>query len=515
MTPGSGLSERLAETGYAGPIRVLSKQECRRFLREVDFHPPLPLDWEKGTAPVSRAYFEIATLPAILDVVSDLLGGDAVLWGASIVTREPGVVHSWHSDIESSDPDGATISVWLGLKNTTPESSLLVLPYSHGFGVTVQQVRDEHGVGREDATAADVERWARERDARSGLEQVGVTDGEAVFFDGRLWHGTHNVSRRTRRALLLQYAAPEQAIRIPDLNRIDWPFRELDRPRPPCLIVRGRAKAGANRILPAPVDRRVSGRVRLTSRIHPLRLPLHSDDQPPWRPYPAFDGSTANVPSLACHASVLLHDHTPHPPHTHAEEEVLLLLSGEVELIFSETERASLRPGELAYYPAGFAHTLRTTTRGPATYVMLKWRCEDGEHDATLAHGRFETSGSPRVLFEAPTRYLRKLHAHVSLLEPGKGYEPHADAYDVVIVVLEGEVETIGARARPHDVVFFLAGEEHGMRSVGEVPARYVVFELHGRSSLARRAPSAARVLLAKAQDPRRWKRKLRTLARR
>ena len=511
-------SVRFAELGYLGPVRVLSRRDCRRFLSEVDLHPEAPLDWEKGAAATSRAYYEIATRPEILDLVAELLGDEVILWGATIVSRAPNEVHPWHSDIESSDPDGRTVSVWIGLEHTTAESSLLLLQFSHRFGVTVQQVRHENGKGRDETSVDDLVRWARERDGRSELVATSVTDGEALFFDGRLWHGTHNVSRRTRRALLLQYASPDTILRIPDLTYLDWPFRQLDTPRPPCLIVRGSAKAGPNRVVPGPVATgRARNRMQLTGRIHPLRLPLEPDEQSGWKPYPAFSGSTANVSSLSCHASVLLQGHSPHPPHTHAEEEVLLVLGGEVELVFSETERNHLRAGELVYYPVDFAHTLQTVSAEPATYVMFKWSGERAGSDSSLPFGCFETvTGSGlRVLFEGPTAYLRKLQSHVTVLEPGEGYEPHVDAHDVAIVVLEGEVETIGGRAGPHDVIFFVAGEAHGMRNVGGTVARYVVFEFHGRTSLATGAPSAAEALLAKLRDPRRWKRKLKKLLRR
>jgi hypothetical protein len=356
-------AEQFARDGYLGPLRVLSKNDCRRLLRAVDLRPRAPLDWEKGIAPASRAYFEVATQPAILDVVSELLGGDVILWGASIQRRVPKAVHAWHSDIETSDPDCRTVSVWIGLEHTTPASSLLVLSGSHRFGVTVQQVRDEHDRERDALDLEELVAWARERDSASELVPVPTTDGEAVFFDGRLWHGTHNVSRRTRRALLLQYAAPDSPIRIPDLNYLDWPFRQLESPRPPCLIVRGSASGDSNRVVPAPLpNARVRVELQLTSRIHPLRLPLEPDEDAGWKPYSAFRGSTANLPDLSCHASVLVTGRSPHPPHTHPEEELLLLLAGEAELELPELGLTPLRPGGLVYYPTGFAHTLRTTS---------------------------------------------------------------------------------------------------------------------------------------------------------
>jgi hypothetical protein len=72
------------------------------------------------------------------------------------------------------------------------------------------------------------------------------------------------------------------------------------------------------------------------------------------------------------------------------------------------------------------------------------------------------------------------LHCHVSTLAPGAGYAPHIDAHDAVIVVLEGEVQALGERARPFDLIFCAAGEPHGMHNPGPATARYVVFEFHG-----------------------------------
>ena len=54
-------------------------------------------------------------------------GGQVILWGASLLDREPGAVHHWHTDIECAAPEARTVSVWIGLENTTPKSSLDLL----------------------------------------------------------------------------------------------------------------------------------------------------------------------------------------------------------------------------------------------------------------------------------------------------------------------------------------------------------------------------------------------------
>ena len=234
----------------------------------------------------------------------------------------------------------------------------------------------------------------------------------------------------------------------------------------------------------------------LTSQIYRLQIPLAADEETGWKPYPVFHGSTAGLDHLACHVSVLINGHTPHPPHTHQEEELLLLLEGEVDLIFpgdpsaDELQKTRLKTHEFVYYPAGFAHTLESVGKLPAQYLMIKWHGREMKTDTPLSyriHGMInpvaDTTGTggfhPQVIFEGPTSYLKKLQCHSSLLSPGAGYAPHADPYDVFIIVLEGELETLGARATPYDVIFYQAGVPHGMRNPGESAAQYLVFEFH------------------------------------
>lgn len=489
---GAELREPFEREGFVGPLRVLSESECGGFLAAAsEESAPASGGWFKSQATRSRAFYEIATHPAITRVVASLLGEDFLLWGSTIETRPSGAVHPWHSDMETAASSGYAVSVWIGLEHTDRGSSLRFVPYSHRFGATVQEVRCQHGVSRDTVRDGDIERWARERDARSSVASPSVQDGEAIFFDGRLWHGSHNTSSQIRRALLLQYARPDLEIRIPNLNRLDWPFDFHESEKPACLIVKGNAPANVNRIVKGPIAEAAGVMPALACRVDPIRLPLPPAENGAWKPYPIFHGSTAGVRSLSCHVSVLHPDCVPHLPHRHPEEEVLLLLAGEVEPILPDIAGfdGRLRSGDLVYYPADFSHTLRAAGGEPANYLMLKWRDESRgpTTGAPLPFGRFAlplgAQAAPgfaaRPVFEGSTGYLEKLHCHFSTLTPGAGYEPHIDGHDVAIVVLEGEVETLGRRVRPHGVIFYPAGDPHGMRNPSDEPARYVVFEFH------------------------------------
>lgn len=237
-------------------------------------------------------------------------------------------------------------------------------------------------------------------------------------------------------------------------------------------------------------------RLRLNSLVHPLEVPLPSDGVKGWKPYGIFNGSTRGLKTLSCHVSVLARDVSPHPPHSHRDEEVLMLLSGEVDLVVPDMgasgqgERVCLRPGEFVYYPSDYAHTLQTTSSSPANYLMFRWSAGVRRTDPVLGYGLFDPfehgstdesadGFSPQLVFEGPTRFLRKLHCHATTLSAGRGYDSHVDEHDVVIVVLEGEVETLGRRVLPHGVVFYAAGEPHAMHNPGRTAAKYVVFEFH------------------------------------
>ena len=517
------LREQLVERGYADPVRVFAEQSCRQIVDRLSDGERESPEWRKGYAVSSWAFFDLARHPKIVAAVSSLLGSNVMLWGASVQTRAPGAIHPWHSDIEISAISGRSVSVWIGLEHTAADSSLSIATYSHHFGITVQEAAHRAGKRRREIHDEDVLRWAMDKDPRSRVLKLEMGDGEALFFDGALWHGSHNLTANTRRALLLQYATPELPIRIPDFSHLEWPFRMHDAPRPPCIMVQGTARTSANRIVSPPSAPATSVARKLPSRVYPLRVPLPPAGEKGWKPYPIFSGSTKTLRAISCHASVLNHDQCPHPPHRHDEEELLLVLSGEAEITVPDLDvdrakdgvRLRMRPGQFVYYPANFAHTLRTVSEEPANYLMFRWRSGSGA-GPPLAFGRFdaltpvaaaqERGFRTQLLFEGPTSSLRKLHCHASTLLPGAGYPSHADAHDVAIVVLEGEIETLRERVGPCGVIFYTAGDSHGMSNPGQSRARYVVFEFHGDGAGAQAEAAPA----AKPGQPGRWTRTLR-----
>lgn len=486
-----------ARDGFLGPVRIFTRAECRRITAYLQgSRHPAPLDWEKGRAVHERTLYELAIHPALLSPVTAVLGEDVVLWGVSAVRRGPGVAHAWHSDIESSSPDGRFVTVWVGIEHTSRESALQVISRSHHLGKTVQEIRRQRGVRRELATPEAMLDAVREHEPLASLVQPEVTNGDALLFDGRLWHGSNNGRKRGHRlALLFQYAAADSAVRIPDLSQLEWPFQLRSAPRPPVILVSGTDRRGVNRLVPPPPPSS-RGLPMVATAIHRFDLPVEGFTRA-WQPFPAFRGPTRTLAEMGCHASVLAGGHSPHPPHAHCEEELLLPLHGEAEVLIATSpddpaprvER--LRPGSVIYYPAWQHHTIRNPGTLPIGYLMFRWSATAstapdapplGMHIVEFGDVVPPAGAAPfwtRRLLEGPTTCLGKLHAHLTVLQPGAGYAAHADAYDVAIVMLSGKVETLGETVGPLSVIYYAAGELHGMKNVGAEPARYVVFEFH------------------------------------
>ena len=226
--------------GFVEPFRLFTADDCRVVASHFKRSPPASYG-SKVSAAKDRFVRNLATHPRLLSLLAKLIGDSIVLWGASYILREPGDIHPWHTDIEFSAPEGRFASVWIGLENTCRESALRLVARSHSFGKTIQQVMHEHEVA-----AAWLRRygsgWAKDLDAKAGLVQFDMTDGDALVFDGRLWHaGPNNRRHGARTALLLQYAAVEMPVAHARLRATEWPFR-FKNMRAPVILLRGEAR---------------------------------------------------------------------------------------------------------------------------------------------------------------------------------------------------------------------------------------------------------------------------------
>jgi len=235
------------------PFPMFRAAERRVVARYLEDAGSSDSEWFKGRAAVEPFMLALGRNPTAVGLLRNVLRENIVIWGASSVTRRPRQIHHWHSGIESASPDGGFVSLWAGVRNTSHGTQLKFIRGSHQFGRSLQQALHERGLEREAANDADILDIARTFDRRAEIVILTPNDGEAILFDGRIWHGSENANdTATRQALLLQYARADVPVYRPDLRKLDWPLRLLSSPRPPVVVIAGEGCARTNRIVKPP-----------------------------------------------------------------------------------------------------------------------------------------------------------------------------------------------------------------------------------------------------------------------
>jgi hypothetical protein len=200
--------------------------------------------WFKSMHAYVPTFYDITCHPAIVDRMVSILGPDVIAWGATLLRAVPGKTHRWHVDVEHRHWDG--VSVFLGLENIEPRSTLKVISGSHHM----PEPPLAYGVTDDDSQALAA---VRSQVPVSEIVPVPVKPGEFFIFAGRMWHGSHNSATLPRIAMIIHYSRPDAHIRVPtDWNEpINW-----HPARPPCVLVAGEDRAGVNRLVARPAGGR-------------------------------------------------------------------------------------------------------------------------------------------------------------------------------------------------------------------------------------------------------------------
>ena len=136
--------EHFYEFGYCAPVDVMSEDEAHTLkLRVETAEAAYPEDLSSTNRNNPHLAFkcidEIAHHPVIVDVVSDLIGSDILLYGSVLFFKEPrsaGFV-SWHQDGTYMGIEPHTfVTPWLALTPSNAELGCIkVIPGSHKSGI--------------------------------------------------------------------------------------------------------------------------------------------------------------------------------------------------------------------------------------------------------------------------------------------------------------------------------------------------------------------------------------------
>jgi XRE family transcriptional regulator, regulator of sulfur utilization len=86
-----------------------------------------------------------------------------------------------------------------------------------------------------------------------------------------------------------------------------------------------------------------------------------------------FRAPTATLDELELHVTTLNPGQTSHAPHTHPNEELVIVKEGTVEALV-KGQWVRLGPGSVIFNAADDLHGIRSVGEQPATYHVINWR---------------------------------------------------------------------------------------------------------------------------------------------
>jgi non-heme Fe2+,alpha-ketoglutarate-dependent halogenase len=226
--------ESYRHDGFVSPVRVLSPAEaleCRRELEAMEASMGGALRGLSRTKFYLRHpwAYRLATHPAILDAVEDLIGPDILLYQNTIWAKNAGEDShvSWHQDnTYFGHVPCEVLSVWVALSPSRPESgSMRFLAGSHKLGQLPvrHEVQDGNMLSSGQVTDVDVSRFEA---VPSSLEP-----GEASIHHAFLIHGSlANTTKERRLGITFVYHPPS--------------LRQIGAARTSALLVRGQDRHG-------------------------------------------------------------------------------------------------------------------------------------------------------------------------------------------------------------------------------------------------------------------------------
>ena len=164
------------------------------------------LHYKSKVHTILRSPFELATLPAALDVAEALLGPNLLLYNVTYIIKEANTTShvSWHQDLTywglSHDDQ---VTMWLALSPATKESGCMrLIPGSHTAGMHSHEITDDDtNVLLQGQTVRGID--------ESRAVHCALQPGEASFHHGWTLHDSQpNQSNDRRIGLNVQFFAP-------------------------------------------------------------------------------------------------------------------------------------------------------------------------------------------------------------------------------------------------------------------------------------------------------------------
>lgn len=207
-----------AEQGYLSPIDVFSAAEVATLRAEMEH---LEAHHGQGAGGHDLAQFfrvngqivlpflaKIAQTPAILDVVSGILGPDLLVWSVEFFIKEPGSAKtvSWHQDLTywGMGETDEELTAWIALSDVSVAAGCMrFIPGSHKGAIVDHEdtFSDDNLLSRGQQIVG-----INESDARHGP----LKPGQMSLHHGRVFHASGpNTSDDRRIGVAIRYVTPD------------------------------------------------------------------------------------------------------------------------------------------------------------------------------------------------------------------------------------------------------------------------------------------------------------------
>lgn len=194
--------------GYISGIKLLSTAQASKHRATLEHAEKTHgnLHYLAKVHTLFQSPYELATIPAALDIVEHLIGPDILLYNVTYIIKEAGAPShvSWHQDLTywglSHDDQ---VSMWLALSPATEKTGCMkMLPGSHTDGnYEHQPTKDKNNVLLQGQTVSGVD--------ESNSVLCPLQPGEASFHHGWTLHSsTPNNGTDRRIGLNVQFVAP-------------------------------------------------------------------------------------------------------------------------------------------------------------------------------------------------------------------------------------------------------------------------------------------------------------------
>src|SRR5436190_16394056 len=207
-----------------------------------------------------------------------------------------------------------------------------------------------------------------------------------------------------------------------------------------------------------------------------------------------LEGKTFALENLEIHASTLEPGKAPHPPHTHSDQEELMIVKEGQVKITSNGQSKILGLGSIAFAIPGDEHGIENAGNTQATYYILKFKGRIPNHErGKQAGGSFmldwkelktnnTSKGFRRDFFNRATSQLAQFEMHTTALNADSvSHAPHTHVQEEIVLILRGNVTMhIDGKlipAAPGDVVFLPSLIPHALLNTGKEQCEYFAFQ--------------------------------------